>query len=155
MKELSAALETFLDEPHVAILATLRRDGSPHQTAVWYLYEEGEIKISITEGRLKYKHVVRNPRVSVAIANHALPYKEVVFEGNAETTASGGAELFRRLAVRYYGETDGNAYADYDSRPGQERRLALRFRPDRVMAYDFAVEDDYHRPWGKGYEMSF
>ena len=27
--------------------------------------------------------------------------------------------------------------------------------PARIIAYDFTVEDDYHQPWGEGYEMHF
>lgn len=136
-------------------MATLRKDGTPHQTAIWYLFEDDEVKMTITNGRLKYKHIRRDPRISVAIADNTLPYKQVVFEGNAEVTPKGGAEFFRRLAIRYYGEVDGNKYADYDSQPGQERRLVLRLKPSRIISYDFALEDDYHRPWGPDYEMSF
>jgi len=150
MTELSEALQRFVAEPHVATLATLRKDGSAHLTAVWYQYTQSEIRVSVTTGRLKYKHALRDARVSLAIVGSEAPLQQVIFEGRAEFTQEGGPELFRTLAIRYMGEADGNRYADYDSQPGREPRLILHYRPERIMAWDFSVEDDYHRPWGEG-----
>ena len=155
MDKLSEPLREFVKEPNVAVLATLRKDGSPHLTSVWYAYEDGEIKVVITPRRLKYKHVKRDPRVSLAVISFTPPYKQVIFEGKAEVTAQDGPELMRRLSIRYYGEEDGKVYSDYDEEAGQETRLVLHFKPERIIAYDFSVEDDYHQPWGPGYDVSF
>jgi PPOX class probable F420-dependent enzyme len=147
MTDLSPKLAEFLDEPNIAIFTTLRKDGSPHQTAVWYAYVDGAVKVSVTDGRIKTKHLARDPRVSLAVASQSLPYLEVVFEGEAEVSAEGADELFRELAVKYYGEADGNAYADYDRDHADDRRLIVTVRPRNVRAWDFELEDDYHRPW--------
>ena len=147
MNRLDDKLRAFVSQPNIGILATLRADGSAHQTAIWYLLDGDELKISITDGRAKYKHVLRDPRVSLAVASTTIPYKEVVFEGRARIEREGGHELFRRLAIHYYGETDGNAYADYSRDVVKDNRLVLSLAPDRVMSWDFAEEDDYHKPW--------
>ncbi len=155
MTKLSKSLLEFVKKPNIGILATLRKDGSPHLTAVWYLYEKDEVWISITDGRMKYKHFSRDPRVSLAVAGVALPYKEVVFEGTAEISHEGGDDFFRRVAIYYYGDKDGNRYADYDSGAVKDKRLILHYRPTKIMAYDFEHEDDYHEPWGDTYQVSF
>ncbi|MEE9199718.1 MAG: PPOX class F420-dependent oxidoreductase [Dehalococcoidia bacterium] len=144
--EISGTLAEFLKQPNLGILATLRKDGSPHLTVVWYEYEDGEIRISVTDTRLKYKHVLRDPRVSLAVTSPEQPYKEVVFEGRAQVTKEGGPELIRRLAIRYDGEVEGNRYAGYTI--SKDNRLVLHFKPEKIMAWDFAVEDDDHQVWG-------
>ena len=142
---LSKTLEEFLERPNLGILATLRKDGSPHLTVVWYEYENGEVRISVTDTRVKYKHVLRDPRVSLAVTANEQPYKQVVFEGKAQVTAEGGPELIRRLALRYDGEVEGTKYADYTN--NKDNRLVLHFKPERIMSWDFATEDDDHQEW--------
>jgi PPOX class probable F420-dependent enzyme len=141
----SKTLEKFLAQPNLGILATLRKDGSPHLTVVWYEYENGEVRISVTDTRVKYKHVLRDPRVSLAVTANEHPYKQVVFEGKARVTAEGGPELIRRLALRYDGEVEGTKYADYTN--NKDNRLVLHFKPERIMSWDFATEDDDHQAW--------
>ncbi len=148
MPELKESLRPFVAQPNVSILATLRKDGTPHMTAVWYEYVDGVVKVPVTEGRLKYKHALRDPRVSLAIASQGLPYRLVVFEGTALFEPEGGQDFFRRQALRYYGEENGTKYADYDE-ADPERRIILHYEPSKIIAYDFAHEDDYHRPWGE------
>ena len=104
---------------------------------------------------MKTKHILNDERVSLAVASQTLPYKEVVFEGNAIVERTGGDDFFRRVAIHYYGETDGNAYADYDAASGKDQRLIVRYRPSKIMVFDFEHEDDYHEPWGGSYDMSF
>ena len=147
MTDLSPTLVAFLEEPNIAIFTTLRRDGSPHQTAVWYAYVHGTVKVSVTDGRIKTKHLARDPRMSLAVASQSLPYLEVVFEGEAVISAEGADDFFRELAVKYYGEADGNAYADYDRDHSGDTRLIVTLTPTKVRAWDFELEDDYHRPW--------
>jgi PPOX class probable F420-dependent enzyme len=144
-------VEAFLGRPNVAILAALRKDGSPSLSAVWYEYgDDGVIRVSITRERAKYRYVRRDPRIALCIASPTPPYIEVVLEGNASITAAGGPELIERLCLRYYGEVEGRKYAHYTN--AHDERLVLHFRPTRVRTWDFVAEDDHHRPWG--YDVS-
>ena len=155
MTELSDKLLAFLGQPNIAIFTTLRKDGTPHQTAVWYVYEDGEVKVSVTDGRVKYKQLMRDPRISIAVASQTIPYVQAVFEGTAVVQAEGGADFFRRVAVRYYGEEDGNHYADYDRDHSGENRVIVRLKPEKIRAWDFNEVDDYHRPWSESYQPRF
>ena len=100
VSELSETLREFIKQPNPAVLGTLRKDGSPHLTVVWYEYDEAEdlVRISLTDTRVKYRNARRDPRVSLAIvatedarwltkddASKAA-YKEVVLEGQAKFT---------------------------------------------------------------------
>ena len=153
--KLTRAIRKFLLQPNIGIFATLRQNGTPHLTAVWYLYENDQAWLTITDKRMKTKHIERDSRVSLAVANNAPPYKEVVLEGNAIIEDEGGDEFFRRIAIHYYGEKDGNAYADYDAASDIDRRVILRYQPTEIMVFDFEHEDDYHQPWGQSYDLSF
>jgi PPOX class probable F420-dependent enzyme len=144
--EISPKFEAFLRQPNVAVLAALRKDGSPSLSAVWYEYgADGIIRISITRQRAKYRYVSRDPRVALCIAGHEPPYVEVVLEGRATITEDEGPELIERLCKHYYGEQEGTKYAEYTN--SQDERLVLAFRPSAVHTWDFSVEDDHHRPW--------
>ena len=88
------------------------------------------------------------------MAGAELPYKQVTLEGLAAIEMAGGAELFRRMAGRYRGAEKGARHAEVDARD-PERRAVLLFRPTRTIARDSAVEDDYHRAWGEGYQLRF
>ena len=143
---LSERLEEFLKRPNLGILATLRKDGSPHLTVVWYEWSDGEVLLTVTDTRVKYKNVMRDPRVSLAVTANEHPYKEVVLEGIAEVTPEGGPELFRRLALKYDGAVEGDKYANYSN--SRDNRLVMKFKPTRIMRWDFAHEDDDHQAWG-------
>ena len=148
--ELTRPLREFLDRPNVAILATIRKDGSPHLTRVWYEYDGDEVRISITDTRAKYRHVLRDPRVSLAVTTPSASsqdvHKEVMLEGKAQVTSEGGPELIRRLGIKFEGEEGGNRYADLSLNELKDNRLVLHFKPERIMAWDFSIEDDDHNP---------
>ena len=161
VRDLSNTLREFIKQPNPAVLGTLRKDGTPHLTVVWYEYDEDAdlVRISLTDTRVKYRNAKRDPRVSLAIvatedarwltkddASKAA-YKEVVLEGQAKFTDKDADEVDRRIAINYYGQEEGDRYADYTLAATTENRIVMYFKPDRIMAWDFEVEDDDHRPW--------
>ena len=50
-----------------AWLTTLRKDGSPHTTPVWFLFENDKFWIASSTVNVKVKNLARDPRVSIAI----------------------------------------------------------------------------------------
>ncbi|WP_229400970.1 pyridoxamine 5'-phosphate oxidase family protein [Micromonospora okii] len=69
-----------LDRERIAWLCTVRPDGSPHVTPVWFLYRDGEWWICTQERNRKFRNVVADPRVSLALPDGVSP---VVAEGDA------------------------------------------------------------------------
>jgi PPOX class probable F420-dependent enzyme len=62
-------------------LCTVRRDGSPHVTPVWFVYGDGIWWIGCDGRSVKARNVAADPRVSLALENGAAP---VVAEGVAQ-----------------------------------------------------------------------
>lgn len=96
-------VRAFLDAPRFAVLATLRADGSPHLTVVWYGLRRDEVIVNTTVPRSKARNLAREPRVSLLVGEMA---RYVRLEGEARVVATGAAALrdIHDLAVRYDGE---------------------------------------------------
>lgn len=61
-------------------LCTLRRDGSPHVTPVWFVHLRDRWWISVQAGSVKARNISTDPRVSLALEDGDAP---VVAEGRA------------------------------------------------------------------------
>ena len=68
-------------DTQVASLATVRRDGVPHVTELWFLYDEGELKLSLTSARLKTLNLMRDPKCSLLILDLKNPYRYLEVRG--------------------------------------------------------------------------
>ena len=49
-------LVAFLAEPNPSVIATIRRDGSPHTAATWSLWVDGRVLVNMDEGRRRLEH---------------------------------------------------------------------------------------------------
>ncbi|HRX05130.1 MAG: 2-phospho-L-lactate guanylyltransferase [Anaerolineae bacterium] len=102
--QIDAAAEAFLDQPGLLMrLGTVGRDGFPHVTPVWYIYEAGAFLITTAADRVKARNMLHNPRVGFAIDSDQRPYRGLTATGTARLLAEGEAsrELTRRIAARY------------------------------------------------------
>jgi PPOX class probable F420-dependent enzyme len=123
--------ETHRDllESRVAIMATVGPDGRPQVSALWFLAQDGAVKISLNTSRQKTKNLMRNPKVSVVLMDHANPHRYVELRGDAEVEPDSDFK-FRDLIGAKYGTDLGSR-----DRPG-EGRVIVTIHPVRV------------RPWG-------
>ena len=117
----------FLDENY-GVVATLREDGSPHQTVVWLDWDGENVVFNTNEDRRKPHELRRNPSVSVIAIDRDTPYRWVAVSGPAELSHEGATEHIDRLALKYRGR------APYGVKPG-EQRVIVRVKPERVTAY--------------------
>jgi len=126
MTVLSPDVAAFLREPNVAALATVRPDGRPHVTPVWYEYDGTEFIIGAFRGAQKLENVARKGFATLCIFTQQLPYQQVIVEGTARVGSPVDNVWRERVAVRYLGESAGKAYAhdtaDWDS-------VAIHIRP--------------------------
>lgn len=125
-------LGDLLDQPLLAVLATHLRDGSARLSPVWHEWRDGAFHVAIPEGDPKLGQIGRDPRVSIVVAEGALPYRGIEVAGRAAPTADPYAATMRRLAGRYYGPGMGDLY------PDSARGTVLRIDADRVRTWDFA-----------------
>jgi PPOX class probable F420-dependent enzyme len=112
-----------------AVTATLRADGSPHQTATWIDWDGEHVLFNITVTRRKYVELQRDPRASVFVFDGTNWYRWVSVSGTTELTLEGAAEHIHKLSRKYRGR-------DYVLKPG-EQRVIVRLTPERVTAYGF------------------
>lgn len=97
-------------------LTTLRGDGTPHVTPVWFLFDDDTWWIGSGERNVKVRNLLTDPRVSLALPDAEHP---VVAEGVARVHRGGFPDhVGRGLAVKY----DGWDLAD-PAQPGGARVL--------------------------------
>lgn len=78
---LPAELDELLAKPNPAVIATLRRDGSPNSVATWYLWEGGRVLVNMDEARKRLAHLRRDPRVCVTVLDGDAWYRHVSLHG--------------------------------------------------------------------------
>lgn len=131
--ELDPRVAAFLQEPHIAVLATRSPSGRPQATPVWYLYEGGLFLVNTSRGRAKLRNMEADPRVALAVLDRRDPYRYVQVLGRVERfDAESGPRDIDRLSRRYTGRPW--AYAPGD---GPEKRVSVYIRPERVLSYGF------------------
>ncbi|MEU8392103.1 pyridoxamine 5'-phosphate oxidase family protein [Micromonospora sp. NPDC048843] len=80
-------------------LCTVRRDGSPHLTPVWFVYLSATFWVGCESRSVKARNVVADPRVSVALESGDAP---VVAEGAAHVHRSGFPSTVVEAFARKY-----------------------------------------------------
>jgi PPOX class probable F420-dependent enzyme len=92
-------VEAFLAEPRNAIVAGVRKDGSPHVTPNWFYWDGERFYVSITRTRAKYRIFKRDPRVELVV-DDSTAFRCVLVPGRAEIHEDLAAELPRFRALR-------------------------------------------------------
>ncbi len=123
-------LREFIAPPRIAMVATIGKNGMPQLTPNWYAYTGGEIIISITKQRVKYRNVVRDPRVAVSICSEPLAEEYVTVSGSARIID--GDEIWgptRQILGRYLEPDKAVQMLD---QLRQQDRVLLALTPERV-----------------------
>jgi F420H(2)-dependent biliverdin reductase len=88
-----------LEREPLAWLCTLRQDGSPHLTPVWFVFHESALWICSAEKNRKVRNVRLDPRVSVALEGGRAP---VVAEGRVTLRPDDfSSEVIERFRKKY------------------------------------------------------
>ena len=109
MKPLSRKGLDFVMVKHFAAFSTIHRDGSPHTTPIWYMYDDGKFIVNTSLDRVKVKNVMRDDRVALLVHEG---YSYLLIEGRARIAKERDPlKDIERLAVRYQGEAEGRKAA--------------------------------------------
>ena len=118
-RPLHPEVEEFVRRANVAALATVRPDGRPHVTPVWYDFDGQEFTVSSFRGTQKLTNVSHKGFATLCIYTQELPYRSVIVEGTARVGSPIDNVWRERVASRYLGDAAGRAYvhdtADYDA----------------------------------------
>lgn len=124
---------------NLGVVATLRRDGSPHLTPVWVDWDGRRIRFVIRVGQAKERHLRDDDRVALVVVNADDPYEYVSISGRARLTAHGADALVARLARKYLGQPD------YPLR-GPGRRVVVHLVPERVFGQERSTNKNARMP---------
>ncbi|MEV5431685.1 PPOX class F420-dependent oxidoreductase [Streptomyces sp. NPDC052701] len=96
--------EELLRRPNPCVMATLRSDGTPVSTATWYLWDNGRVLINLDQGRVRLKHLRRDPRVTLTVLDGDDWYTHVTLIGRVvDLHDDEGLADIDRLARHYTG----------------------------------------------------
>jgi PPOX class probable F420-dependent enzyme len=129
-------LGTFLDEPLIAVLATLRADGSVLLSPIWHEWRDGGFNVWVEVKNVKTRHLRRDPRATIVVAESEAPLRGVEVRGRVQFVEQHVTETAQRIAARYTDEDE--AAADVESVRGAD--VIIRLEPGEIRVWDFADE---------------
>ena len=144
--------EEFLRQPHVGVVASLRRDGRPYTVPVWHLWDGDHVWISGTESRVWCRQLMHDPRLSLCVEAMSPVPGHVGIDGTAEVLRPPEFDswpMSRRLAEKYVGGAPGPgepvdpakaaAVDAFFANMQTEPRLLIRVTPEVWRAIDMRV----------------
>ncbi|MBJ7339249.1 PPOX class F420-dependent oxidoreductase [Mycolicibacterium sp.] len=133
-RQLSDAAREMLAKANPAVIATVRSDGQPVSAATWYLLRDDHILVNMDRGRVRLKHMEKDPRVSITVIDQADWYTHVTLIGHVtEIYDDEGHADIDALSRQYTGEQ----YPDRD-RP----RVSALVEIDRVHGWGSQKNND-------------
>jgi PPOX class probable F420-dependent enzyme len=121
----------YLLESEFATLGTVGTDGLPQLTVVWFLYDSGEIKISLNSSRAKTRNLLARPACSVLVLDLQNPYRYLEIRGRARIEDDADYAFADRVGQKY--DSDLRRH----DRPG-ETRVIVTVKPEKVHAIDMS-----------------
>jgi PPOX class probable F420-dependent enzyme len=130
-------IEQFIHDNPQGVLTSFRRNGMPQLSIVTVYPRDGGVGISITENRMKFKNLLRDPRCSVLVSHVDWWSGFLVFEGTAELTHSGNTDpetlrLARRHIFSATTRRRSADWTDYDRITNDDKRVAMVLRPTHI-----------------------
>jgi PPOX class probable F420-dependent enzyme len=62
-----AEREAFLTDLRIGRLATMREDGWPHVTPIWYVWDDGRFVLTLGKSRRHLRNIARDPKVTLCV----------------------------------------------------------------------------------------
>jgi PPOX class probable F420-dependent enzyme len=123
--------DAFINEQRWAVVTTLRRDGSPTNSVVFFAREGDEIFFSTTADRVKAKTARNDPRIAITVLDEGAPFRFLTLEGEAtiqtEGIVPGHVAVNQAMRRAEFTPPEG-----FEERLRRDRRLLIRLKPDRV-----------------------
>jgi PPOX class probable F420-dependent enzyme len=126
-------IRAFLEQPRLAVLATINADGSPQLTVMWYVLIEDIVVLNMTRGLVKERNLRRDPRMAICVEDGP---RYVTLNGRAEIIEDSVVQEddVRRMATRYRGPRLG---AHHWQGISDQDRLGIHMRVERLQVRGF------------------
>lgn len=106
-------------------LGTVNPDGSVQVSPVWVDIEDGRPVFNTAEGRVKWRNIERDPRVTLEVIDSS-GYRSVEIRGRAVMTREGAREHADELALKYTGQP-------FDNFKEGVERVKVTIEPERYL----------------------
>ena len=140
-KEKKQFIDTFLEEPLLARLATADRSGQPHVIPVWYGWDGESMWVSSYSNTRKVSDLEENPKIAIVIdiAGEKIDTKAVILEGQAELVKE-PPEFLRKQIIwiykRYLGE-EGALDKDPQEWITDPHNMLIKLTPEKVITWQW------------------
>jgi len=118
-------------DAQVASLATIGGDGFPQMTELWFLHDDGELKLSLNTSRLKTRNLMKRPQCSLMLLDLENPYRYLVVRGNARIEPDDDYAFASKLGAKY------SADVKEHDRP-EDKRVVVTIEPTNVYPVDMS-----------------
>ena len=81
LSDLAPVHRALLEDPVTAVLATIKKSGSPQLTPVWVSHDGERINLNSARGRLKDRNLRARPTASLLLMDPNNPYHFVTIDG--------------------------------------------------------------------------
>jgi PPOX class probable F420-dependent enzyme len=112
-------------DAQVATFATIDDDGFPQLTEVWFLVDEGELKLSLNTSRRKARNLERRPECSLLLLDLQNPYRYLEIRGRARIEPDPDGAFAAKLSAKYGGDV-----RQYDQ--PDESRVIVTIEPLKI-----------------------
>lgn len=124
--------DAFVSSQKWAVITTLRQDGSPSNSVVFFYRDGDELVFSITKERLKYRTLVADPRIAVTVLDEGAPYRFVTVEGTAIIQDTDVVDGHVALNRHMRGDAAWSPPEGYAERLANDKRVLVRVAAERV-----------------------
>jgi PPOX class probable F420-dependent enzyme len=139
---LDPKLQELLRGRYVATLGTENQDGSIHLTAVWYIFESGNLFVATSSKTQKARNVVARPKAALMVDSRTPGTERGITASGKVGVISGeqSQEINRRIHSRYMSAAAisdphiGPVFASFDD-------VTIRLTPVSWITWDMAVLD--------------
>jgi len=118
-------------DAQVASLATIGGDGFPQMTELWFLHDDGELKLSLNTARLKTRNLMKRPQCSLMLLDLENPYRYLVVRGNARIEPDDDYAFANKLGAKYSADVKAH------DQPG-DKRVVVTIEPTNVYPVDMS-----------------
>jgi len=118
-------------DAQVASLATIGGDGFPQMTELWFLHDDGELKLSLNTARLKTRNLMKRPQCSLMLLDLENPYRYLVVRGNARIEPDDDYAFANKLGAKYSADVKAH------DRP-RDKRVVVTIEPTNVYPVDMS-----------------